>query len=157
MGFTVHYIDDIWEIQSKYLQTLYFPESHTSENLSEGLRETLKSWGLKEPQQVCITTDNGSNILSAVCILNWIHLSCFLNLAVTNSTKGDDCVARAFGLCKKIASAFSHSFKKARFICYSNSLKLPEHTLDTNCPTRWGSNQLMLERVIEQENAICQS
>jgi len=47
MGFTVHYIDDTWEIQSKCLQTLYFPESHTGENLSEGLRETLKLWGLK--------------------------------------------------------------------------------------------------------------
>jgi len=32
MGFTAHYNDDTWEIQSKYLQTLYFPESHTSEN-----------------------------------------------------------------------------------------------------------------------------
>ena len=104
LGFTVHYINETWEIQSKCLQTLYFPESHTGENLSEGLCETLKSWGLNETKQVCITTDNGSNILSAVSMLNWTPLSCFghnLNLAVTNSTKGDDCVARAFGLCKK--------------------------------------------------------
>ena len=48
MGFTVHYISDAWEIHSKCLQTLYFPESHTGENLCEGLCDTLKSWGLME-------------------------------------------------------------------------------------------------------------
>ena len=85
MGFTVHYINDAWEIHSKCLQILYFPELHTGKNLSEGLCDTLKSWGLKENQQVCITTDNGSNILSAVSMLKWTHLSCFgnnLNFAV---------------------------------------------------------------------------
>lgn len=160
MGFTVHYINDSWEIQSKCLQTLYFPESHTGKNLSEGLCDTLKSWGLKESQQVCITTDNGSNILSAVSMLNWTHLSCFghnLNLAVTNSTKGDDRVARAFGLCKKIVSAFSHSWKKKQDLsAFQTSLNLPQHTLVTNCPTRWGSNQKMVERILEQEDAIRQ-
>lgn len=160
MGFTVHYINNAWEIQSKCLQTLYFPESHTGENLSEGLCDTLKSWGLKESQQVCITTDNGSNILSAVSMLKWTHLSCFghnLNLAVTNSTKGDDRVARAFGLCKKIVSAFSHSWKKKQdLLAFQTSLNLPQHTLVTNCPTRWGSNQKMVERILEQEDAIRQ-
>ena len=50
MGFTVHYINDAWEIHSECLQILYFPELHTGENLSEGLCDTLKSWGLKENQ-----------------------------------------------------------------------------------------------------------
>ena len=50
-------------------------------------------------------------------MLKLTHLSCFghnLNLAVTNSTKGDDRVARAFGLCKKIVSAFSHTWNKKK-------------------------------------------
>ena len=79
MDFTVHYINVVWEIQSSCLQFLYFSESHAGENLSEGLCETLKSCGLEEPQQICITAGNGSNILSAVSMLNWTHLSCLRN------------------------------------------------------------------------------
>ena len=58
---------------------------------------------------------------------------------------------------KKIASAFSYSFRKKQDLsAIQTSLNLPEHTLVTNCPIRWGSNQLMVEHAIEQEDAICQ-
>ncbi|KAI2645634.1 E3 SUMO-protein ligase ZBED1 [Labeo rohita] len=33
-------------------------------------------------------------------------------------------------------------------------MKLPEHSLKTECPTRWGSRQAMIERIIEQQKAI---
>ncbi|KAL4008252.1 hypothetical protein ACER0C_002104 [Sarotherodon galilaeus] len=33
-------------------------------------------------------------------------------------------------------------------------LNLPEHTLITECPTRWGSRQKMIERVLEQQRSI---
>ena len=36
-------VNDAWEIHSKCLQILYLPESHTGENLSEGLCDILKS------------------------------------------------------------------------------------------------------------------
>lgn len=35
-------------------------------------------------------------------------------------------------------------------------LKLPEHSLKTECPTRWGSRQAMIDRVLEQHKAITQ-
>lgn len=31
---------------------------------------------------------------------------------------------------------------------------LPEHSLITECPTRWGSRQKMIERVLEQQRAL---
>lgn len=36
------------------------------EIISQGLEDTLQSWDLREDQQVCITTDNGANIVKAV-------------------------------------------------------------------------------------------
>ncbi|KAK0144140.1 Zinc finger BED domain-containing protein 4 [Merluccius polli] len=33
-------------------------------------------------------------------------------------------------------------------------MKLPEHSLITDCATRWGSKQQMVERMLEQEQAI---
>lgn len=63
LSLTVHFINDDFEMKSRCLQTSYFPDDHTGENLSQGLRDALASWGLCEEQQVSITTDNGSNIV----------------------------------------------------------------------------------------------
>ncbi|XP_058248423.1 E3 SUMO-protein ligase ZBED1-like isoform X2 [Hemibagrus wyckioides] len=67
----------------------------------------------------------------------------------------DPRIDRAVGVCKKLVSTFSYSWKRKReFIAAQKELKLPEHSLKTECPTRWGSRQAMIERVIEQEKAI---
>ena len=45
---------------------------HNGENLAQAITDTLQSWGLESKNQVCLTTNNGSNILRAVkAILNW--------------------------------------------------------------------------------------
>lgn len=85
MSLTVHYVNDNFEMKSRCLQTAFFPEDHTGENISEGLKEALASWGLCEEQQVSITTDNGTNIVKAVTLNNWTRLQCFghrLHLAI---------------------------------------------------------------------------
>ncbi|KTG40963.1 hypothetical protein cypCar_00042703 [Cyprinus carpio] len=63
---------------------------------------------------------------------------------------------RAVGLCKRLVSTFSYSWKRKRefLAAQKNMLKLPEHSLKTECPTRWRSRQAMIERVIEQQKAI---
>ena len=117
------------------------------------------SWEIDVSKQVCLTTDNGSNIVCATeSCLGWTHLSCFghnLHLAVQNSTKNDRKVDRALGVCKKLVSTFSHSWKKKREMRkIQEELGLPQHCLVTDCATRWGSTQKMIARVLEQEKAI---
>lgn len=69
----------------------------------------------------------------------------------------DDRIARAMGVCKKAVAALSYSWKKKRELKKAQeSLKLPEHSLKTECPTRWGSRQAMVARVLEQQKAIAQ-
>ncbi|XP_039519610.1 E3 SUMO-protein ligase ZBED1-like [Pimephales promelas] len=159
MSLTVHYIDDNYEIKSRCLQTAYFPENHTGENIAQGLKEALASWGLCEDQQVSITTDNGSNIVKAVTLNNWTRLQCFghrLHLAIENAIK-DERISRANGLCKKIVGHFSHSWKKKMMLAEAQEeLQLPQHALITSCPTRWGSMQQMIDRVLEQQKALSQ-
>lgn len=77
MSLTIHFIDKEWNLQSKCLQTAYFPEDHTGEIIAPGLVEALASWGLSEDRQVCITTDSGSNIVKATSLNNWTRLQCF--------------------------------------------------------------------------------
>ena len=93
----------------------------------------MDSWGLKKVDQVCITTDNGSNVISATNQLNWQRVSCFghnLNLAVTKSLKNDHCIDRALSLARKIVSAFSNSWKQRRELQSCQAAKdLPQHNL----------------------------
>lgn len=76
LSFTVHFIEN-WNLQSACLQTSYFPQDHTGELLAEGLKDVLKAWDLPEARQVCLTTDNGANIVKAVRLNDWPRLQCF--------------------------------------------------------------------------------
>ena len=44
----------------------FLPQEHTGENISDTLTETLESWNLNPQKQVCITTDNRSNMINGV-------------------------------------------------------------------------------------------
>ena len=148
MRYTVHYINKEWQLSSKCLQTTFLPQDHTGENLAEAFTETLTSWGLHAENQVCLTSDSGSNIVRAAGILKWIRLACFghnLHLAVTNSLNKDPRCNRALGVARKITSAFSMSWKRRRDLAQAQiELKLPQHSLITDCVTRWGSSQKMV-------------
>jgi len=74
-----------------------------------------------------------------------------------NAVKDDPRISRATGLCKKLVGHFSHSWKKKAALTEAQEeLKLPKHALITECPTRWGSRQQMIERVLEQQKALSQ-
>ncbi len=69
----------------------------------------------------------------------------------------DTRIDRAVGVCKKIVSVFSHSWKKQRTLKDAQvELGLPPHKLVTESATRWGSRQKMIQRILEQEKAITQ-
>lgn len=85
MSFTVHFLTQDFELKTRCMETMYFPDAHTGENIALGLREVLASWNLREDQQVCITTDNGANIVKATELNSWLRLQCFghrLHLAI---------------------------------------------------------------------------
>lgn len=71
--------------------------------------------------------------------------------------KNEPRVKRATGLCKELVGHFSHSWKKkSKLMDAQKELKLPEHSLVTECQTRWGSRQRMVDRVLEQSKALTQ-
>ncbi|XP_061585714.1 E3 SUMO-protein ligase ZBED1-like [Cololabis saira] len=156
---TVHFIDQDLKLKARCLQVSYFPDDHTGENIAAGLREGLAGWDLPEENHVCITTDNAANMVLAAQLNDWTRLQCFghrLHLAIGHALK-DDRVSRAVGLCKKVVGHFSHSWKKKAAMSEAQrELKLPEHSLITECPTRWGSKEMMIARVLEQLKAISQ-
>ncbi|KAI2666742.1 E3 SUMO-protein ligase ZBED1 [Labeo rohita] len=159
MSLTIHFITSNWTLCSRCLQTSYFPGDHTGDLIAQGLRESLQSWGLQENRQVCVTTDNATNNIRALQLNNWTRLQCFghrLHLAIEKGMKLPQ-VDRAVGVCKKVVSAFSNTWKRRRELAVAQGeLGLPVHQLITETVNRWGSRQKMIDRVIEQEKAISQ-
>ncbi|KAK7934198.1 hypothetical protein WMY93_005094 [Mugilogobius chulae] len=159
LSLTIHFISDDWRLLSYCLQTSYFPEDHTGELIAQGLKDALSSWSLKEERMACMTTDSGANVVRALTINNWQRLPCFghrLHIAIERSMR-DPRIDRALGVCKKIVAVFANSWKKKKALAKAQEqLNLPQHTFITECPTRWGSRQRMIERVLEQQKAIQQ-
>lgn len=60
-------------------------------------------------------------------------------------------------MCKKAVAAFSYSWKKKRDLAAAQEkLNLPKHQLVTESPTRWGSRQKMVARMLEQRMVIAE-
>ena len=133
MSYTVHYISKEWKLSNRCLQTQFLPEDHNAENLGEAMTITLESWDLNASNQVCLITNNGSNLIKAAADLNWPRLSCFghnLHLAITKALKDDQRCVRALGVSRKTVSSISSSWKrKKEFTKAQINLKIKEHAL----------------------------
>ena len=120
-------------------------------------KNTLASRHLEPKQLVSITTDSASNIRLACQLLKWKRLSCFgrnLDLAI-NKGLDDQCIDRVINLCRKVVAAFSHSWKRKRDLQeVQEQKKLPLKQLKGDVSTRWGSKAAMIERILEQQEAI---
>lgn len=103
-----------------------------------------------------ITTDNATNNRKAFS--NHLWIPCFghnLHLAVKKAIEIDR-VASCLSQLHKTVSGFSRSNKMSRQLKEKQkSLKLPQHKLIHDEPTRWGSIYDMVERFCEQQQAVC--
>ena len=102
-------------------------------------------------------TENGTNIKLACELLHWNRLSCFghnLDLSVKKVLE-DPRIGRVLSVCCKVVSAFSHSWKQRKELAAIQEEKnLPSNLLIRDCKTRWGSSLAMIDRVLEQQDAI---
>ena len=77
MQSTLCFIDAEWKLQARCLPdpVAILPHDHTGANLAEAMEAVLESWELCTARQVCLTTDNGANIVCAAYLLTWPRLS----------------------------------------------------------------------------------
>ncbi|KAI2647713.1 Zinc finger BED domain-containing protein 6 [Labeo rohita] len=99
-------------------------------------RKRLSHGVFKEERQVCITTDNGTNVVKAASLNDWTRLQCFghrLHLAIGRKKCERPRIDRAVGVCKKIVSAFSYSWKRRKELKKAQAEHhLPFHRLITS-------------------------
>lgn len=131
---------------------------HTSQNIIDCLQNIVRQWGLQNKIAAC-TTDNASNITSAIRLCQWRHVSCFahsLNLIIQSSL---DQIKETRVKVKSIVEYFKRSTLATEKL---NQMQeqlgySPVHTLIQDVVTRWNSTFHMFQRFFELKTPIFSS
>ncbi|XP_072438849.1 E3 SUMO-protein ligase ZBED1-like [Chiloscyllium punctatum] len=153
----VQYVDNDWILKSHCLQTQYLPDEHTGQSLKCALEDVLEEWGLDPINLVAITTDNGPAIKHACELLGWKRITCFSRNLQCSLQKGleDSRIERIIQLSRQIFSQFSRSWRRKRDFSIAQSQKgLPRNSLKADVNYHWGTTLNMLERFLEQQDAV---
>ncbi len=158
MTVTCHFITEEWHPQSAVLSTVNVTEAHTAVNLASALVKVTDEWMITE-KVCCMTTDNASNIINAIKLhTQWEHSPCFahtLNLVVTNSIDNLPDLVSIITKVKNVVSYFHRSTKASdKLRSIQTRLNIADHKLIQHVDTRWNSIYYMLERYLEQQEAI---
>lgn len=159
---TVHAIDNLWNLHSMTLDTLDTVEAHTSSNLYQHLYNALYEWEIAA-KSVAVVHDNAPNIVAAIRdgSLNYDRIGesmrCFchsLQLVITRALT-EESVNKYVQKVSAIVGHFKHSNKAfAALTDAQKKCNLPSHRLVNHCLTRWNSAYEMIERALEQRQAI---
>ncbi|XP_056092489.1 E3 SUMO-protein ligase ZBED1-like [Rhinichthys klamathensis goyatoka] len=155
---TIHYLTPDWQLESNCLETQFFPEDHSAQNISEFFDNMLEEWGINKKDLVCITTDNATNMIKAFEEFSEVWLGCFghnLNLAISKALKIQR-VETAVKACRHLVQGFSRSWKRRRELRQKQAaLNMPQKALIHDVVTRWGSTHKMVERFLSQQQPVC--
>ena len=124
--------------------------------VADKLSAVITEWQL-DTNVLGITTDNARNVKNAVDSLNFIHFGCIghtLQLCVGRGLQLGF-VSRVLGCVRKLVEHF-HKSTNAMYALQQKQqlLGIPEHALVQQCETRWSLAFAMLERVVEQQQAL---
>uniref|UniRef100_A0A3Q3FFT6 BED-type domain-containing protein n=1 Tax=Labrus bergylta TaxID=56723 RepID=A0A3Q3FFT6_9LABR len=133
MSVTCHFISDFQNV-SVLLDCLEMSDRHTADNLAEQLLRVAREWNIVHKVVACVS-DNAANVVKAIQNTGWPHLFCFahtLNLIVHSGI-----------------AAIKPTVDKVKA-----TLGLPELRLKQDCPTCWNSTYYMLERILQNREAV---
>ena len=154
-----HGITSDWTLETFMLKVIPITESETAEFIADVVRDTLDEWNIPFTAVMAAATDGAPNMKCSVeknlevpwiyCIAHAINRSVFNSLERNNPLKQMLC--RATTLCTefKYNSALKAGLRKRQ-----ERLGLSTKNLKLWCPTRWGSINKMLKRMIASRSAI---
>ena len=154
MTVAAHFVNNEYELKSYVLQTRELDERHTAEHLAKELENCALEWGLNKPT---VVSDNASNILKAVKILNWRSVPCLahtINLAAKTGLRVNF-VSKLLAKSRDIVGYFKRNAYATSTLHKKQSLlQMKELNLIQDVDTRWNSTYDMLERLLNQTAPI---
>jgi len=160
MGVTAHWLDDEFSIHNKCLAVRPAPGSHTADFISTELDAVLTEWSIPTAT-VTAVTDSGANVkkaLANMAVERW--RPCFahtLQLCVNGSLTQKEVseLPKIMAKARAIVGHFRRSpLATTQLERAQQQLDLPRHKLLQDCATRWNSQCVMLERLLEQRDAV---
>ncbi|XP_064179580.1 zinc finger BED domain-containing protein 4 [Anguilla rostrata] len=144
-----HFIDHDWELKSYVLETKDCTGKNTGEEIVNQLQTISKEWEIREKVHAVVM--NGPNVL--LHSSGWTYFPCFahtLDLVFKDALKGVPACEALLKKCRQVVR-FLHQNCNA-----TGKLKdsLPPYELMLSEETRWNSTFYMLEKLLQQHNAI---
>lgn len=160
IGLTGHFIDQR-KLKSIVFGVRKLDHNHTSEYISQILKEMCDEWGIKPNKIPVIVTDNAANIVKAVkdTFGENKHLPCFahtLNLVASKpfqEKNGDEDIRNAVDIVKNIVRYFKQSVVAADELRKAQKDTTPLKLIQS-VPTRWNSIFYQLERFVRLADKV---
>ena len=163
VGVTCTWISKEFEFKEALILIKQINYPHTGEKICDILFDTIKNWKL-ESKITCITSDNGSNMIKAIRLLNSkiniFRIPCAshtLQLSVKKAFKLNEEIQRFILRCKRLISFFSSPKQMENLISAQNYLNY-EKTYKTikDVETRWNSTFYSLKCLnVLKDSIIC--
>ena len=139
---------------SRLIGCINYNEKCTSQELSDFLMATVKKWNI-ENKISAVVTDNAPNIVGAIKLNNWRHISCFAHVLNIGIQHGLEKLKPIINKIKSIVEFFKQSSgacHKLQNIQKQNGFE--NLKLIQECKTRWNSAYLMMERIIKLKEPV---
>lgn len=149
IALTVHFINSSTKLCSRLIGCINYNEKCTSQELSDFLMATVKKWNI-ENKISAVVTDNAPNIVGAIKLNNWRHISCFAHVLNIGIQHGLEKIKPIINKIKSIVEFFKQSSgacHKLHNIQKQNGFENLKFIQE--CKTRWNSAYLMMERIIK--------
>ncbi|GES88440.1 zinc finger BED domain-containing protein 1-like [Rhizophagus clarus] len=157
LGLTATWINKNFEIIDILLEISYFPTPHTAKAITEGIKNAMQKWEIKN-LVVSITTDNGANVVAAIRDLTPIkRLSCAAHTLQLAISKGLKVVENLVSRTKQLINFFSTQKQIERLIKVQKEIgyEEPLHLIQ-DIFTRWNSSYLAWDQLIFLQYAVLQ-
>eukprot|EP00117_Sycon_ciliatum_P039703 scpid48756/ scgid29299/ Zinc finger BED domain-containing protein 4 len=165
LTFTVHFVAADWTLRSYVLETTYFQEGHTANNLAAETNRVVESFGISTSSVKCIVHDEARNVMAASRLLKrelaWDFIACAahrLQTCIRHAVAGTRQVEKLLADARRLVSHFHHSSKQTealneRQVAISSNGGKALHLIQ-DVATRWNSGHAMLVRLLELKLAV---
>lgn len=73
--YTLHYVDDNWNLINRVLQTSLMEEAHTAQNIYDDFNKVVNEYQMEKKKIICVT-DSAANMVSACRLIGNHRLPC---------------------------------------------------------------------------------